>query len=152
MSVVFFVAGIPVPKGSARAFLHNKTGKVITRQDNADKQKPWASSIAYTAQQNGVRIVNDGPVSIKMEFVMPRLKGHFGTGKNAGVLRDVVPLYHTSKPDLDKLQRCVLDALTGIAWKDDSQVSRIVGALKVYGEQPGVLIEIKQLINNQTEN
>jgi len=29
---------------------------------------------------------------------------------------------HTSKPDIDKLLRALCDALTGIAWVDDSQV------------------------------
>ena len=32
-------------------------------------------------------------------------------------------LGHTKKPDVDKLLRAVLDALTGIVWVDDSQVA-----------------------------
>ena len=75
---------------------------------------------------------------------MPRLKGHYGTGKNAGTLKPSAPLFHTSKPDLDKLVRCIKDALTGIAWKDDAQVS-LVCATKVYDEQPGARISIKPL-------
>ena len=39
----------------------------------------------------------------------------------------------TVKPDLDKLCRTVLDALTGVAYKDDSQVIGII-ANKRYGE------------------
>lgn len=39
----------------------------------------------------------------------------------------------TVKPDLDKLCRTVLDALTGVAYKDDSQVIGII-ANERYGE------------------
>lgn len=43
------------------------------------------------------------------------------------------------KPDLDKLIRAVLDALTGIAYTDDSQVVRIL-AQKSYGSVEGVRV------------
>ena len=137
----FFVAGVPVPKGSAKAFLHKKTSKIVTMQTNADKQKPWASAIGYAAQQRGFE-VTDKPVLIIVDFIMPRPKSHYRTGKNSGLLRDTAPVKHTSTPDLDKLIRCVKDALTGIVWKDDSQVFH-VGASKMYGDQPGASIRIK---------
>lgn len=144
MRTVFFVAGIPVPKGSARAFLHSKTKRVVTQQDNAEKQKPWASAIGYAAHLEGLKPV-DGAVSISMDFTMPRPKSHYRTGKRSFELRDGAPIYHTTKPDLDKLQRCVLDALTGIAWNDDCQVSTVFIARKCYGEQPGVWITIENI-------
>ena len=45
-------------------------------------------------------------------------------------------------PDLDKLIRGVLDALTAVVYRDDSQVTRIT-AQKVYGERPGVWIQAR---------
>ncbi len=139
----FFVPGIPVPKGSAKAFLHRHSGKIITRQDNAERQKPWASSIGHTAIMSGVLPV-DAPVKINLKFVMPRIKKHFGTGKKRALLREDAPFWHVTKPDLDKLVRCVKDALTGVAWQDDSQVS-VVEAYKAYGEFTGVQIRIETL-------
>jgi Holliday junction resolvase RusA-like endonuclease len=112
----------------------------VVIQDNSERQKPWAS-IALTAQQKGCSII-DGPVEIRLRFVMPRLKSHFRTVKGApGPVKPNAPLYHTSKPDLDKLIRCVKDALTSVAWKDDSQVADVT-AIKCYGERPGVFISI----------
>lgn len=142
--VSFFVPGTPVPKGSAKGFYIKALNRVAIVQDNAAKQKPWASMIAVVAQEFFAKPI-EGPVMISMAFKMPRLKGHFGSGKNAGVLKGGAPIYHVSKPDCDKLQRCVWDALTGIAWKDDSQVSVVAHASKKYADNPGVFIKISEI-------
>lgn len=139
----FFVAGIPIAKGSAKAFVNKKTGRAIVTQDNNTRQKPWASMISVTAQQLNQPII-DGPVRISLHFVMPRPKGHYGTGKNATVLKPSAPVWHTSKPDIDKTVRCVLDSLTGILWHDDCQVVLIQNVSKKYGDRPGVYIEVNK--------
>ena len=141
--IEFFVPGIPVAKGSARSFYIKKTGKTVTVQDNKDRQRPWASIISYAAQEKGVQMIA-GPVEIVLVFAMPRPKSHYGTGKNKDSLKENAPLWHTVTPDLDKLIRCVLDALTGIVWKDDKQVVSI-RAGKLYNCRPGVNIEIKEI-------
>lgn len=143
--ISFFVSGIPVPKGSAKAFVNKKTGRAIVTQDNRAKQIPWASTIAYHAQVEMEGPLLTGPVEISLEFYMPRLKAHFGTGKNAGVVKADAPVWHTSKSDLDKLVRCALDALTGIVWKDDSQVCEMGPVRKMYGDIPGVHITVTEL-------
>lgn len=142
--ISFFVPGTPVAKGSAKAFYNRNARKIVTMQDNRDKQKPWASMISYCAQEAGCAI-SQGAIRIGLQFVMPRPKAHYGTGKNASILKGSAPVRHTSKPDLDKLIRCVKDALTGVAWKDDSQVCE-VEAGKKYGEPTGVEIEIKEVL------
>jgi Holliday junction resolvase RusA-like endonuclease len=139
--ITFFVPGVPVPKGSAKAFVVK--GRAIVTQDNRAKQKPWASLITYTAEQycRGMSEGN-GPRSLVLTFFMPRPKSHYGTGKNAARVKPEAPEQHTKKPDLDKLVRCVKDALTGVAWADDSQVSNLA-ACKIYrGDSPGVLVTI----------
>jgi Holliday junction resolvase RusA-like endonuclease len=47
----------------------------------------------------------------------------------------------TVPPDLDKLVRGVLDALTAIAYRDDAQVTRLT-ASKAYGDTPGVSVSV----------
>ena len=142
MSIAFFVPGIPVAKGSAKAFVVK--GRAIVTQTNSAKQKPWASAISYTAQQAGVRPMA-GPVMVRMTFVMPRPKAHL---RKSGAIKETAPSFHTSKPDVDKLVRLVFDALTGIAWKDDSQ-AQIRAANKIYTNaqysQTGVNVRINQL-------
>lgn len=139
----FFVPGTPVPKGSAKAFVIKGTNRAIVTQTNRDKQKPWASLISLTAKQAYPEMLH-GPISLSLSFTMPRPKGHYGTGKNSNVVKSGAPSWHTSKPDLDKLVRCVKDALTGIVWLDDSQVVRLANVTKTYGTAPGVYIEVRQ--------
>ena len=139
--ISFFVAGIPIAKGSAKAFVIKGTNRAIVTQTNREKQRPWASIIGVTAQQLNKPMI-EGPVSLSLAFVLPRPKNHYGTGKQSSVLKLSAPFWHTSKPDSDKLTRLVLDALTGITWKDDSQVAHFGHISKTYGDVPGVHIEI----------
>lgn len=44
-------------------------------------------------------------------------------------------LRKVSKPDLDNVQKAVLDGLNGIAWKDDAQIVTMF-ASKKYDEEP----------------
>ena len=52
--------------------------------------------------------------------------------------------YHTSKPDTDNLVKAVKDSLSGIIYKDDSQVSYL-DAHKLYGEKNNIFVEVFEL-------
>ncbi len=149
--IAFFVPGIPVPKGSAKSFVYRdkRTGKhrAATCQDNADLQNPWAAMIGLMARENGCTAPASGPISVGMQFSMPRPKSHFRTGKNSGMLRLDAPGFSDKTPDLDKLVRCVLDALTGIVYHDDRQVAKHgrTGPEKIYSDIPGVRITVEAL-------
>lgn len=139
----FWVPGVPIPKGSARGFVVN--GRAVVTHANA-KTKPWEQAIRAEAAAAGLQ-PSTAPMAVTAEFVMPRPKGHFGTGKNAGRLRETAPAYPTSKPDADKMARTVLDGLTGVAYRDDAQVAELL-ASKRYAdvdEHPGARIEVREL-------
>ena len=51
---------------------------------------------------------------------------------------------HMKKPDIDNLQKFVLDCLNEIVIRDDSQVVEI-RARKVYSMKPGTLIRIRPI-------
>ena len=75
-----------------------------------------------------------GDIMIKMIFTMPRPKSHFRTGKYKHILKDDMPEFHSSTPDLDNLVKFLLDTVQGkdrIIY-DDSQVC-MLQAEKVYG-------------------
>ena len=67
----------------------------------------------------------------------------FVTGLSVASYFGVVVDAAWRRPDLDKLQRAVLDALTGVLFSDDGQVVQLA-AVKQYG-QPGVHIVAEQL-------
>lgn len=50
----------------------------------------------------------------------------------------------TTKPDLDNIVKSITDALNGLAYKDDAQITSLL-AHKVYGEQAKVIIEIEEM-------
>ena len=47
----------------------------------------------------------------------------------------------TTKPDIDNLTKAILDALNGIAWKDDAQVTQI-NVHKIWSAKDQIEIEI----------
>jgi len=149
----FFVHGVPTPKGSARALRgtpygppcpsckQRKTGHPRVFSDNANL-KGWEQAIRGTARASRAEKIT-GPVEVDLEFHMPRPKGHWGTGRNAHKLKPSAPLFHYVKPDLDKLERAVLDGLAQICFGDDTFVVRLNGS-KFYSSTPGVHIYYRE--------
>lgn len=134
-----WVPGIPQPGGSKNGFYNPKLGRVIITDSNK-KVKPWRAAVSQVASE-AVATMLEGPLRMRMDFVFPRPKGHFGSGKNAGVLKRNAPPFPAVKPDATKLLRSTEDALKGILWKDDSQIVT-QAATKRYGEQAGCRIRV----------
>ncbi len=141
MRIDLTIPGTPVAKGSARAFVVK--GRAVVTQSNAARQRPWASAITLAARDamRGRDMIT-GPCEVTAYFYMPRPKKHYRTGKRSAEMRLDAPWHHAGTPDLDKLLRCVLDALTGVVWRDDGQVCGIEST-KTYDGKPGVSIVIR---------
>lgn len=109
------------------------------------KLAPWRGHVTQTVGEAwGDQPLLTGPVKLCVIFCFPRPGSHYGTGRNAGVLKASAPEYKTSAPDLDKLQRAIGDALTGIVFIDDSKVV-VWEATKRYAEKAYVDISIIDL-------
>ena len=124
--VTFTVYGIPVPQGSMKAFIPKGWKRAVITSDNM-RTKPWKTEVTGAARDaigRGplVRPI-EGPVAIDIEFYLPRPK--------AAPKRITYP---GKKPDLDKLVRAILDALTNAGvWKDDSQVVAVIATKSFAG-------------------
>lgn len=137
------VRGLPAPQGSKR---HVGKGVMV---ESSKHVKPWREAVKHAA----LEVVGDdftpldGPLLVSMVFSFARPKGHFGTGRNAGVLRAGVPMWPYGKPDLSKLARATEDALTGIVWSDDSRVVEYELLAKRYDvlAGPGCVIRVTAL-------
>ncbi len=55
---------------------------------------------------------------------------------------------HTKKPDIDNLQKFVLDCLNKLAFEDDSQIIEI-RAKKIYSSKPGTMIRLIPLADEK---
>lgn len=119
--ISFTVYGRPAQMGSKRAFV--RSGKAVMVNDNSERLRQWYNAVASKAAEvmNGRDLIS-GAVRLSVVFFFKRPKAHFGTGRNAGILKKTAPVEHTQKPDLDKLVRLLCDALSATVWRDDSQV------------------------------
>ena len=88
----------------------------------------------------------DRAISIQLKFCVPRPKSHILTDGLS--LRKGYPKYPIKQgtKDIDKLTRCVLDALTGVFYNDDSQVC-FMSVTKLYastvvGDENGAGVHI----------
>jgi crossover junction endodeoxyribonuclease RusA len=147
--IAFTVIGLPVPQGSKKVVPTRAGPRAI--ESNEKKIRPWRATLsAAAAEAMGGRTLLTGPVQLKVEFVFPRPKGHFGTGRNAGSVKHSAPTYVSTKPDLDKLVRAIGDALSGVVVRDDSQIAH-VNVWKVYGEPAQATISVMSLDVVETE-
>jgi Holliday junction resolvase RusA-like endonuclease len=131
----FSVAGIPRPQGSMRAFKVKGTERIVLTGDNPHT-RGWKTAVVEAAKA-GRLVIWGGPVAVGITFRLPRPKGHVG----ARGLLPSAPTHPTGRPDVDKLCRAVLDALTeaGVV-TDDAMVVRLA-AKKVYGT-PGASVRV----------
>lgn len=130
--VRFEVHGTPVTQGSMNS---PRAGVVLHDHAKRKKLTAWRNQIRFA----GAMAMRDrggpwrGPIAAKMAFTFPRPKSR---------PRD---FYHTAKQDLDKLERAVLDALTGIVWVDDGQVARVEKAKYLQDDEenpePGLIFQ-----------
>lgn len=125
----FFVPGKPVQQGSKTAFVAGK--RAVIFDQNAKALKPFREKVSIAAMNayDGKQL--EGAVVLQLEFRFERPKS---------VKRDR-PFV---KPDIDKLQRSILDSLTDSkAIKDDAQVTKIT-AEKLYAAEAGVHVRVGQ--------
>ncbi len=114
--------GLPQSMGSKKAFTNPKTKRAYVVDDKPKELRSFQNDMRAAMAETAPETPCTGPVSVNVTFWLPRPKGHFGTGKNAGVKKASAPSAPTSKPDVDKVARAVLDCGTGLWFKDDSQV------------------------------
>ena len=143
MILDFHVVGEPAPQGSMKAFTNKNPGRAILPHNKPQQLKNCGLMCSTAAQESMKgRPPYRGPVYIRLEFMLKRPKGHYGTGRNADRLKDSAPGFPTGKPDLDKLVRGVCDALKDIVWADDSQVCQILAFKNYTVKQPGCKITV----------
>jgi Holliday junction resolvase RusA-like endonuclease len=143
-AIQFFVHGLPIPQGSKKVIGRN----VIEMADA--RLRSWRQDVASTAKsvmaQEGAEAGIE-PVDVRLMFFLPRPQGHYGSGRNANRLKPSAPATPAVHPDLDKLVRSVLDALTGVCFRDDKQVVSLTAA-KLYSDgdsSPGLMAAVMVL-------
>ena len=143
-TVSFTVFGVAQPKGSIRAFQPKGMKRPVLTSTNKNLGQ-WSALVRHVAQRHaaaGVYFGSGEGVNVELKFALPR---------PSSIPKKVQ--HHVRKPDVDKLTRAVLDALTGTVFHDDSQVGAIL-AIKEYAERdfpPCVKVSVQEAYYNEHE-
>lgn len=128
---------------------------------NKERLYPWRDTVKNAALDAMDHMHPDAgrplfarltPVGVWVIFTFPRPAHHYGTGRNAGVLKASAPREHIGTPDIDKALRAMFDAFTAAGvWADDKQAVRVYTA-RVFPhsepdalEVPGAVIRFRAL-------
>ncbi|ADF42492.1 RusA-like Holliday junction resolvase [Synechococcus phage S-CBS3] len=128
MNYSFTVWGIAAPQGSKR---HVGKGVML---ESSDRVRPWRQDVRFAAlEERPSNWDMATPMRLDLVFWFPRPASHYGTRNGISYLKANAPIEPVSARigDIDKLQRAVFDALTGVAYLDDRQVVE-VEARKAY--------------------
>ena len=135
----FTVLGSPVPQGSKRHVGHG-----VMLEDK--RLKPWRQAVAWEARHACILsrswfMEKTCAISLGVRVVTPRPSSHYG----AKGLRKSAPAlpFRRKGGDLDKIARGIGDALTGVLFRDDKQIVRLVVTVE-YGEPERVEIEVSE--------
>jgi len=123
----FFVPGVPRPQGSKRAItVKGKAYSVLIEQvKGVEKWRRVVGQVAGNLWKP--RYPVKGKVYVALEFIMPYRKK---------------PDKVYPPEDLDKLCRAILDALTGIVYVDDSQVTELQATKRREREGEGIGVDV----------
>ncbi len=151
--ISFEVVGDPAPQGTLRSF--ERGGRVVTATSNAGALSRWRADVRAAferAAEGRAGVPLAGPVGVTVEFRLRRPRSHYwavNLRRPTPVLRGDAPYWHVGRPDVDKLLRAILDALTLLAYVGDEQVCD-VHARKVYAERPGAAVVVAEVDDRPT--
>lgn len=113
---------VPLDKVTKKPFRRAGGGVVVSTVDANPKSGDWKNLIASEAAKHVSGTLLDGPLVVTITFYRVRPKGHFRGGVNSSMLKPSAPPYPDVKPDVLKLARAVEDAMSGVLYRDDSQI------------------------------
>lgn len=146
--LTFRVFGDPVPQGSKRHVGHG-----VMVESGGARLTTWREDVKQAAlaalAQSDFVLRDDKPLEVTLIFSLRRPQSHFSTSKaRPRALLPNAPSLHTKRPDVDKIMRSTLDALTAAGAIPDDSVIAYVAATKTWcdvAEQPGAYISIVDL-------
>lgn len=133
----FKIEGLPKGKGRPR---FTRSGHTYT-PGTTRKYEALVTARAKEAMIGKRKIEKPNAVRVDILAIFP-VPSSWSKKRRTAALQGVE--HHVSKPDLDNVQKAILDGMNGIVFEDDSQVidSR---TRKAYGPEPGVKVFIDEV-------
>lgn len=130
------INGLIQPKGRPRFARRGAYVKTYTPKATKDSEEYIrAEYLRQTRQKQPL----EGAVNVCIEFHYAPPKG---TSKTQTVEMLMGKIHRTKKPDIDNLEKTILDALNGVAWVDDKQIIEL-HAIKKYDSQDYTIIYVE---------
>lgn len=120
-----------------------KNGRVITHNydPSAEDKKDFLAAV----QNNAPDKFLEGALYLECHLWFKRPKNHYGTGRNAGHLKETAPIFHTSVPDSSNIVKFIEDAFKNIYFDNDSQISVGLGIKKYANDYPFVHVKLMEV-------
>ena len=135
-------------KGDAIVFKNSSTGAIDCQimfypDSKLEKLKKSYQQVFQSVMNvRGIQMFEEQCHILEMHFRFEFLKGHSDKFKGRAMLGDPC-CFKTTKPDMpDNLKKLVLDAMSGIVFKDDGLICTEHEVMKYYGPNPGTYIKI----------
>lgn len=135
-SVDFTVLGPPQGKGRARSAVLKNGNTVHYTPSNTRTYELVIATVAADSMRG--RELMEGPLHLHINayFEVPHSWPKWKARE--ALLGNILP---TVKPDLDNIEKAVKDALNGVVWRDDTQVTSCL-KFKTYSDRPRVAVSV----------
>lgn len=142
-TVSFIVPGEPIAKGRPRFSVRkSKDGGAYVSVRTPDKTVIYENQVKleYRDQTGGFKFPDDSMLEIEIEAYFSIPKSASKKKRAAMLTGEIRP---TKRPDADNVLKC-MDALNGIAFRDDSQIVRAT-IDKFYDAVPRMIVTISEI-------
>lgn len=153
MTFRVFIPGQPQGKGRARSatmknkktgltMVNKKTGAPVITHFTPERTRKFENKIkSYAIGAMGLDGPMTGPVEITIKAIFEIPQSWPKWKRQAAIDLEILP---TLKPDLDNIEKSVMDGFNEVVWNDDTQVVKST-KVKYYGEKPGILVFVSPL-------
>lgn len=144
MYIEFKIPGAPQGKARARTFYNSKMGRMNSITPEKTVLYENLIKMSYLTVEENKRMPFQElalPLKVSIMACFEPTKSASKKNREKMLNGEILP---TKKPDIDNIAKVVLDALNGLAYKDDTQVVSLeVG--KFYSEEACVKVYIHEL-------
>ena len=138
MEINLMIPGEPIPQGRPRFNSKNKTART------PEKSRVYKKVVGFHAlKQRPSKELIVGALKVEIVIYRSAPKSIGNLKKNATAMKNelIVPI---TTPDVDNYAKGIMDALTGLIWRDDGQVVEL-NVKKFYSKNPRATVKIKEL-------
>lgn len=137
MNISFTILGTPIAKGRPKFWHRGKcTGTYTPKKTRTYEDSVISQALAHRFE-NPLII----PLAVKLRFFLP-IPSSFSKKRRSEALQGTIR--PDKRPDIDNLQKSILDPLNTIFWDDDKRIVSIC-AEKYYSDQPRTDVEISDI-------